>query len=70
MIKRAKLEMPKTYLFAQEANKLPFKDNSMDFIQWFKEKEINKIKSEYLFIPEYRHSYHRFNIIVNINKNN
>lgn len=128
--------MPKAKLFTGEANKLPFKSNSMDivfaysvfiyfenekylnqvlsemyriakpegmiciwdvpdimdkqkvisfrgkpqkgyehtyydmntFFKWFKEKKIKFISSEYIVIPEYRHSYHRFNINVKLNK--
>ena len=41
-----------------------------DFFDWFKEKNIKHIKSEYIFIPEYKHSNHRFNITVKLNKDN
>ena len=134
MIKRAKQEMPKAKLYAMEASKLPFADNSMDFIfcysvfiyfeswkycsqvleelyriakpnaviciwdvpdikekekvqsfrgepepgydhtyydmndfiQWFKNKEIESVKSQYLIIPEYKHSYHRYHITIKL----
>ncbi|MCA9408851.1 MAG: class I SAM-dependent methyltransferase, partial [Candidatus Omnitrophica bacterium] len=138
MIKRAKEEMPKADLHPGEAAKLPFADNSMDFVFsysvfiyfetpeyfhkvleemyriakpgaticiwdvpdlkdkekveafrgksaqgyehtyydmndffiWFKERKIKDIKCEYNIIPEYRLSNHRFNLTVNLNKDN
>jgi len=39
-----------------------------DFIRWFKSREIEGVKSEYLFMPEYKHSYYRFNISARLNK--
>jgi len=39
-----------------------------DFIQWFKVREIKTVKSEYVIIPEYKHSPHRFNITAKLNK--
>ncbi len=39
-----------------------------DLIQWFKSKKILSVKCEYSFIPEYRFSFHRFNITAVLNK--
>ena len=39
-----------------------------EFIQWFKNKDIDSVKSEYLIMPEYKLSQSRFNITARLNK--
>jgi ubiquinone/menaquinone biosynthesis C-methylase UbiE len=39
-----------------------------DFIQWFKMKGVSCVKAEYVLLPFYKHSAHRFNVTAVVKK--